>query len=147
MRLPTADDILEIPDAPRYYYSADMIEAFAPVFDHCPTNHEVTDDLARVGILAPDDEIDSESGAVYVNFHTREQAEAFIVRLRAHLLERQRALRAPDPSEGPSADVEANPRLAAIAAYLQAGDPSALAAHFSTPAAAGRWLSTWLNEK
>ena len=73
-----------------FSYSANLIYWCRPIFDQCVhpdssmMNHnEVKRILEHEGVIQDTDDVDSESGAIYFYWKTREDANAFIDRLNA----------------------------------------------------------------
>lgn len=60
-----------------YHCLCDMIHAFRPLFDHCPSNHEFEDVLREAGVITEGMNTDTESGAFCIIFRNREAAVRF----------------------------------------------------------------------
>ncbi len=68
-----------------YYFDCAMITACKPVFDRCSDNYEVEDVLRKAKVILPQNQTDTESCALVLNFSSRKAGEAFIDRLNRYL--------------------------------------------------------------
>lgn len=76
------------------WYEGAMISTFPGVFDDCDSNYEVEDKLRKAGVIKPQNQTDTETCALVVNFSSMKSAEKFEERLEAYISENS-----PDKSE------------------------------------------------
>lgn len=69
------------------WYEAAMISTFPGVFDDCGDNYEVEDKLRKAGVIKPQNQTDTESCALVVNFSNKKSAESFGERLEKYIRE------------------------------------------------------------
>lgn len=65
------------------WFEAAMITSFPGVFDDCEDNYDVEDRLREAGVIAADNQTDTESCALVVYFKSDDEARAFCDRLKA----------------------------------------------------------------
>lgn len=75
----------------RPWFECSMVSACAPLFD-CESNYEVEKKLQEAKVILPNNDCDSESCALVVNFASLKSANAFIKRLNAYLAEKAKRL-------------------------------------------------------
>jgi len=81
-------DIEEISDSEigkPFFFTCAMVSTCEPLLDDCGDNYEVASRLKAAGVIMEDDDEDSESCQLWVNFTTREQGNHFINRLNSYL--------------------------------------------------------------
>ena len=74
-------------DEDMIWYEAAMISTFPGVFDDCESNYEVEERLRKAGVIKPQNQTDTESCALVVNFSSIKSAEKFEERLEQYIQE------------------------------------------------------------
>lgn len=86
------DDIavMDLDSKKHYWFECAMVSTCEPVFDGCESNYEVEEVLRQAKVILPQNQTDSESCALVVQFSTPKSGEKFIDRLNAYLAERDK---------------------------------------------------------
>lgn len=76
-----------------WWFEAAMVSTCKPLFDDCESNYDVEAKLRKAHVIRKDNQTDTESCALVVNFSSKKAGAAFVDRLNKYLEAKQAKLK------------------------------------------------------